>query len=69
MIPYGMDRAMDTGAEPRPPNFIVIFCDDLGSNGSADHHTPRLGRMAAEGMRFTDAYVPSPVCTPSNISG
>ena len=70
MIPYGMDRAMDTGAEPRPPNFIVIFCDDLGYGdlgcyGSADHDTPRLDRMAAEGMRFTDAYVPSPVCTPS----
>ncbi|MDD9987767.1 MAG: sulfatase [Spirochaetaceae bacterium] len=65
-----MDRAMDTGAEPRPPNFIVIFCDDLGYGdlgcyGSADHDTPRLDRMAAEGMRFTDAYVPSPVCTPS----
>ena len=57
-------------APPRTPNFVVIFCDDLGYGdlscyGSRDHDTPRLDRMAAEGTRFTDCYVPAPVCSPS----
>lgn len=56
--------------QPRPPNIVVIFCDDLGYGdlgcyGSSVHDTPRLDRMAAEGTRFTNFYVPSPVCSPS----
>ncbi len=59
----------DTASE-RKPNFIVIFCDDLGYGdlscyGSERNHTPRLDQMAAEGTRFTDFYVASPVCSPS----
>ena len=59
---------MDT-PETRP-NIIVIFCDDLGYGdltcyGSELNRTPRLDRMADEGMRFTDFYVPAPLCTPS----
>lgn len=55
------------------PNFIVIFCDDLGYGdvgcfGSTKHHTPNLDRMAAEGRRFTSFYVTSGVCTPSRSS-
>lgn len=57
------------GAEP-PPNFIIILCDDLGYAdvgcfGAPQIRTPRIDRMAAEGMRFTDFYVPSPLCSPS----
>ena len=57
------------GAEP-PPNFIIILCDDLGYAdvgcfGAPKIRTPRIDRMAAEGMRFTDFYVPSPLCSPS----
>ena len=56
--------------QPRAPNFVVIFCDDLGYGdlgcyGSRHHATPRLDRMAAEGTRYTNFYVPSPVCSPS----
>ncbi len=52
------------------PNFILINCDDLGYGdlgcyGSKYHKTPHLDRMAAEGMRFTDFYMASSVCTPS----
>ena len=55
------------------PNFIVIFCDDLGYAdigpfGSKLHRTPHLDRMAAEGRVFTDFYVTSGVCTPSRAS-
>ena len=57
----------------RPPNFIVIFCDDLGYGdlgcfGSKKHRTPNLDKMAGEGMRFTSFYVTSGVCTPSRSS-
>jgi len=57
----------------RPPNFIIIFCDDLGYGdlgcfGSRKHRTPNIDRMAAEGMRFTSFYVTSGVCTPSRSS-
>ncbi len=52
------------------PNFIVIFADDLGyadlsSYGATEHRTPFLDRMAEEGIRLTDFYVPMPFCGPS----
>ena len=54
----------------RPPNFVLINCDDLGYGdlacyGSPFNHTAALDRMAAEGVRLTDFYMPSPVCSPS----
>lgn len=52
------------------PNIILINCDDLGYGdpgcyGSQVHATPVLDRMAREGIRFTDFYMPAPVCSPS----
>ncbi|MDC0497379.1 sulfatase [bacterium] len=51
------------------PNFIIIFTDDqgyqdLGCYGSPDIKTPRIDRMADEGMRFTSFYAQT-VCGPS----
>jgi arylsulfatase A len=55
------------------PNFILILCDnlgygDIGCFGSEQHRTPHIDRMAEEGMRFTDFYATSGVCTPSRAS-
>jgi len=55
------------------PNFIIIFCDDLGYGdvgcfGSKTHRTPNIDRMGDEGTRFTSFYVTSGVCTPSRSS-
>jgi arylsulfatase A-like enzyme len=57
----------------RPPNFIVIFADDLGFGdlscyGSRGLPTPCLDRMAAEGLRFTNFYATAATCTPSRYS-
>lgn len=58
---------------PGPPNVVLINCDDLGYGdlgcyGSDRNETPVLDRMAAEGLRFTDFYMASPVCSPSRAA-
>jgi arylsulfatase A-like enzyme len=58
---------------PDRPNFIVIFCDNLGYGdiepfGSTLHRTPELKRMAREGRKFTHFYATAGVCTPSRAS-
>jgi len=60
-------------ADQRPPNIVFILVDDLGINdlscyGRKDQATPRLDRLAAEGMRFTSAYCAQPICSPSRAA-
>lgn len=55
------------------PNIIFIFADDwgygdLGIHGSTFCKTPRLDRMAAEGIDFQDFTVDNPVCSPSRTA-
>jgi arylsulfatase A len=57
----------------RKPNVVLIFCDDLGYGdiepfGAQHHLTPNLLRMAKDGIKLTDFYVSSGVCTPSRAS-
>lgn len=53
------------------PNIIIIYADDLGYgdlssyNPACAYKTPRLDKMAQEGIRFTDAHSPSTICSPS----
>jgi arylsulfatase A-like enzyme len=57
--------------QARRPNFIYILADDLGYgdvrclNPEGKIATPHMDRLAAEGMRFTDAHSSSAVCTPT----
>lgn len=55
------------------PNIVLILADDLGYGdlscyGNTRHKTPRLDRMAAEGVRFTQFYTPMPFCAPTRAS-
>ena len=76
MAPRGVaaDRA------PRP-NIVFMLSDDQGWSGLSVpmapdvpasrgeiFHTPNLERLAAQGMRFSAAYAPAPVCSPTRIS-
>lgn len=59
----------DAANQPKP-NFVVVFCDNLGYGdiepfGSTLHRTPHLNRMAREGRKFTHFCVTAGVCTPS----
>ena len=52
------------------PNFILIVADDLGFadlsfNGSTQIKTPNIDQLVYTGVRFTEGYVSSPVCSPS----
>jgi arylsulfatase A len=52
------------------PNIVVILCDDLGygdlgSYGNPTIRTPTLDRLVSEGVRFTDCYSASPLCSPA----
>lgn len=77
LIPFALlpvARADDAPAQ-RAPNVIVILADDLGYGdvgcyGAKPQHvkTPAIDRLAAEGLRFTDAHSPSSVCTPSRYA-
>ena len=59
---------------PTRPNIVYILADDLGYgdlgcyNPDSKIPTPNLDRLAAEGMRFTDAHAPTSVCTPTRYA-
>lgn len=55
------------------PNFLIIMSDEhqaraMGCAGHPFVKTPNLDKLAARGMRFTDAYTPSPICVPARAS-
>lgn len=67
------NHAFSQNTEVRRPNFIIVYCDNLGYGdiepfGSRVNRTPNLNRMATEGRSFKQFYVTAGVCTPSRAS-
>ena len=60
-------------AQQLPPNIVLIYADDLGYGdvscyGAGRVSTPNIDRIAAQGLRFTNAYASSATCTPSRYT-
>ena len=69
----GIAVVTDPASAKTPMNVVFILADDLGwadlhCYGSEYHETPNLDRLAESGVRFTQAYSASPVCTPTRAS-
>lgn len=65
--------ALGAIAAAAPPNVLFILCDDLrpdalGCYGSAHVKTPRIDSLAAEGVRFANAFCTTSLCSPSRAS-
>ena len=61
------------GQQDKKPNIVFFLVDDLGwmdigANGSSFYETPNVDELAREGVRFTQAYAASPVCSPTRAS-
>jgi arylsulfatase A len=74
-LPGATRPVSSTGGLPASarPNVLVIVVDDLGwadtgAYGSAFHETPAIDRLARDGVRFTQFYAASPVCSPTRAS-
>ena len=73
-LPGASSAQTSAGAQPsRPPNIVIIFADDLGYGdlgvyGHPTIKTPRLDRLAAEGVKLTSFYAAAPACTPSRAA-
>lgn len=78
VMPFVTGFGTGVGAEPsttpqRPPNVILILTDNqgawtIGPYGNRDIKTPNLDRLAAEGMRFDQAFANNPVCSPNRAT-
>lgn len=61
-----------TNADDRP-NLLFIVADDqaewvMGCSGNKDAKTPNMDRLAREGVRLTNCFTPTPVCSPSRVA-
>ncbi len=69
----GCGHSLNAAANAKKPNFLFILVDDLGWSdlacyGNPLHETPNIDRLAAEGVRFTQAYTPCAVCSPTRAA-
>jgi arylsulfatase A-like enzyme len=64
---------LPAAAPPRRPNIVFVFVDDLGYGdlgvtGNRDVPTPHIDSLARSGVRFTQFYAASPICSPSRVA-
>jgi arylsulfatase A-like enzyme len=73
LLPLRSAQAAPAAEKPRVPNIVFILIDDLGWRdlgcyGSTFYETPHIDKLAAQGMRFTNAYAACSVCSPTRAS-
>ena len=77
LVTFGSVAAAPAGAASLAdplPNIVILYADDMGygdlgaNNPASKIPTPHLDRLAAEGMRFTDAHSSSGICSPSRYA-
>ncbi len=71
--PFACTGFAANSGQSKPPNFVVVFADDMGygdlsSYGHPTIRTPHLDQMAREGLRLTSFYSTASVCTPSRVA-
>ncbi len=70
LLPFNPAAAAE---KEQRPNIVILLADDIGYGdlscyGATRIKTPNLDKLAAKGMRFTDAHAPSAVCTPTRYA-
>ena len=71
MVLLSLALPVNDAASETPINIVIVLADDLGYgdpgcyNDQSKIPTPNIDRLAAEGLRFTDAHTPSSVCSPT----
>ncbi len=73
LFAIGLVNVAVAAKDSSKPNFLFILIDDLGwpdlgCYGSDFYETPRIDELAASGVRFTNAYSASPVCSPTRAA-
>ncbi|MEM6344401.1 MAG: arylsulfatase [Bacteroidota bacterium] len=73
ILAFGCAEKINTTLDHRPPNIVIIYVDDLGygdlgAYGAKGVATPAVDRMAANGIRYTDAHSAAATCTPSRYA-
>jgi len=69
----GLALGRPTWAQSTKPNIVFIMADDLGyadvsCYGQRDYTTPNIDRLAIEGLKFTQGYANSPVCSATRVA-
>lgn len=69
LLCIGCQSQTEITTQTQSPNIVFIFADDLGYGdlscfGAKDINTPNIDRIANEGIKFTEFYSASPVCSP-----
>ncbi len=73
LLLFAIFLSLNLYAQNKKPNIVFILVDDLGwmdisANGSTFYETPNIDQLAKEGIRFTQAYAASPICSPTRAS-
>ena len=68
LFPVCLSLPASAASSSRPPNFVFILGDDLGTPpisayGSGYYRTPHIDTLARDGIKFTAAYAACPVCS------